>query len=135
MRRKEKGLCFGGNEKFTQGHKCQTPKIFFIDNVNNTNTNNTVEEETDSDHEETYELVKLENYSHGEHENFLHVFMGWSTPHTMRVAARIRSVEVVVLIDKGSTYNFINDKVAKLLRLPVIRTKIFSVKIANGGKL
>ena len=53
----------------------------------------------------------------------------------MRVTARIGSVEVVVLIDRGSTHNFINDKVVELLQLPIILTKMFSIKILYGGKL
>lgn len=37
-----------------------------------------------------------------------------------------------MLIASGSTHNFINKKVASRLWLPVIPTKPFSVKVANG---
>ncbi|KAK4844271.1 hypothetical protein QYF36_018319 [Acer negundo] len=35
----------------------------------------------------------------------------------------------------GSTHNFINDKVADMLRLPVVLTEPFIVKVANGKPL
>jgi len=31
QKRREKGLCFGCNEKFTPGHRCHTPQAFSIE--------------------------------------------------------------------------------------------------------
>ncbi|KAJ0085655.1 hypothetical protein Patl1_07500 [Pistacia atlantica] len=53
----------------------------------------------------------------------------------MRVTAKIGTYEVVVLINNGSTHNFISDKVAALLRLPLVPTKPFNVRVANGQPL
>ena len=53
----------------------------------------------------------------------------------MRVTARIGQCEVVVLIDSGSTHNFISEKIANLLQLPMVPTKPFNVKVANDGPL
>ena len=53
----------------------------------------------------------------------------------MRVMARIGPYEVVVLIDSGSTHNFINKKMANMLQLPVLPTEPFNVKVANGEPL
>ena len=50
-----------------------------------------------------------------------HALTGWSTPWTMRVIAHIGNFEVVVLIDSESTHNFISDRVAHLLRLPMLK--------------
>jgi hypothetical protein len=51
-----------------------------------------------------------------------HALTGWSSPKTMRVAVKIRSLEVVALINSDSTHNFISERVARLLRLPVVVT-------------
>ncbi|KDO41655.1 hypothetical protein CISIN_1g043220mg, partial [Citrus sinensis] len=51
------------------------------------------------------------------------------------VATKIRFHEVVILISSGSTANFVSDKVAALLPLPMMPTKPFSVRIANGAHL
>ena len=42
---------------------------------------------------------------------------------------------MVVLIDSGSTYNFISEKMASMLQLPVIPTYSFHVRVANGEPL
>ena len=53
----------------------------------------------------------------------------------MRVSAKIGPYNIVVLIDSGSTYNFINNRLANLLQLPVLPTSGFLVKVANGETL
>ena len=65
----------------------------------------------------------------------LHALIGWTAPKTMRVMAMIESLEMVVLIDNGSTHNFIGARVAHLLRLPVVPTKEYTVRVANGERL
>ncbi|KAK0603526.1 hypothetical protein LWI29_005918 [Acer saccharum] len=53
----------------------------------------------------------------------------------MRVMAKIGPDEVVVLIDSGFTHNFINERVANMLQLPVVPTEPFNVKVANRRPL
>ena len=65
----------------------------------------------------------------------LHALMGWTVPKTIRIAARIGAYDVVVLINSGSTHNFINERMANLLRLPVVPTESFMVRVANGENL
>ncbi|KAH9722902.1 hypothetical protein KPL70_006891 [Citrus sinensis] len=65
----------------------------------------------------------------------IHALTRWSSPQTMRVAASIKSQSIVVLIDSGSTHSFLNEKVASTLRLPVVPTKSFTVRVANGERL
>jgi len=56
-------------------------------------------------------------------------------PKTMRISAKIGSHLVIVLIDSGSTHNFISERMANLLRLPVVPTNTLSVRVANGESL
>jgi hypothetical protein len=65
----------------------------------------------------------------------LHALSGLAAYKTMRVLAKIGPYEIVVLIDSGSTHNFISEKVASLLQLPVIPTDSFNVRVANGRPL
>ena len=65
----------------------------------------------------------------------LHALTGWTSPKTMRLEAKIGNVVAAVLIDSGSTYNFISEKMANLLRLPVVPTETFIVHVANGEQL
>lgn len=50
----------------------------------------------------------------------------------IRLFAKIRTNVAVVLIDSGSTHNFISERLASILQLPVTPIKTFDVKVANG---
>jgi hypothetical protein len=52
----------------------------------------------------------------------LHALIGWSAPRTMRVDAKVGFFDVMVLIDSGSTHNFMSTRMIDLLRLPVVPT-------------
>lgn len=121
QKRRAQGLCFNCNEKFTFGHKCQRPQLLLL--------------EGDGDFKECIEEEEDQTERPAEPEISLHALTGWSTPRTMRVMARIGSVELAVLIDSGSTHNFISSKIADKLQLPVIPTEMFTVRVANGNKL
>ncbi|KAJ8749838.1 hypothetical protein K2173_013241 [Erythroxylum novogranatense] len=64
-----------------------------------------------------------------------HYMPSQDTTRTMRISAKVGSSELIVLIDSDSTHNFINEKIAGFLKLPVAQTKPFNVKVANGGHL
>ena len=49
--------------------------------------------------------------------------------------AKIGLYEMVVLIDNGSTHNFISEKMANMFQLPVVPTKSFNVRVVNGEPL
>jgi predicted aspartyl protease len=70
-----------------------------------------------------------------EPEITLYALTGWAAPKTMRITARIRSSDVIALIDSGSTHNFISKRLANALRIPVVPTASFTVQVANGEKL
>jgi len=70
-----------------------------------------------------------------EPEITLHALTGWITPKTMCVSEKMGSHEVMVLIDNESTHNFISNHLASTLRLPVIPTESFHVRVANGEGL
>ena len=48
---------------------------------------------------------------------------------------KVGNHEMVVLINSKFTHNFISEKMATRLQLPVVPTKPFTVKVANGAPL
>ena len=65
----------------------------------------------------------------------LHALSGWSAHNTMKVIIKIGVHELVALIDSGSTHNFISERMANLMQLPICPTEPFHVKVANGKSL
>nr|TKS07906.1 hypothetical protein D5086_0000109460 [Populus alba] len=101
-----------------QGHKCRGPQLLLLEGSYNSND----EEEANK---ETIIEPKISS----------HALTGWTTSKTMRVLARIGPCKVAILINSGSTHNFISEKIANLLQLAVVPTRPFNVKVANGNPL
>ena len=61
----------------------------------------------------------------------LYALLGSPSPGTMRVLGRINHQELIILIDKGSTHNFLDTSMWILLKLPLSIKDSFDVKIAG----
>lgn len=65
----------------------------------------------------------------------LHELTGLQGHNTMRVATRLGSCWAIILVDSGSTRNFIDTKLVNRLSLPVISQEQLKVSVANGSCL
>ena len=123
--RREKGLCFNCDEKFGPGHRCK--KLFFIEACLD-------EEQMDIGEEDETDEIQLEEMD----ENLsisLHAIAGTPTPQTMRVKANVEGKVVIILIDTGSTHNFMSENMAARLKLQPSGTAKFNVTVASGEKI
>lgn len=120
--RRQRGLCFNCDEKFSPGHRCK--KLFLIEGV--------YEEE---------EIGRLEDGepNYGEEEDVpeisLHAIAGIPKPQTMRIKGVIQKNRIIMLVDSGSTHNFLSVDVASQLGLHPDKNTSFEVLVANGEKL
>lgn len=62
----------------------------------------------------------------------LYALLGSPSLGIMRVFGRINHRELVILIDTGSTHNFLDTSIWMMLKLPLSTKDSFEVKIANG---
>ncbi|CAK9168996.1 unnamed protein product [Ilex paraguariensis] len=102
QRRHEKGLCFYCDERFTLGHKCWTSHLLLIKNIH---------EEGKGFLEEDHLWTKDDMQTDVISEISLHALSRWNALRAMRIVGHIFKKPVLVIIDSGSTHNFINDKV------------------------
>ncbi|KAL5858008.1 hypothetical protein ACOSQ3_005466 [Xanthoceras sorbifolium] len=65
----------------------------------------------------------------------LNAISGTSRPSTMRLMAWIGSSEVSLLVDSGSSHNFINMNTVKKLGMKGTAIEAFDVRVANGERL
>jgi len=107
--KREKGLFYSCDRKYTKGHKCAEKKLFYID----------CEEEEEKEQERSKEEdILQEQRLYEEQINptiSCNALVGITTPQTIKIEGQIKKKKVIVLIDSGSTHNFIHCKVAKEL--------------------
>eukprot|EP00253_Pinus_taeda_P017410 PITA_17410 len=106
--RRRKGLCYYYDEKYSLGHKCKEPKFFQIDATNHSSSKEAPpfkgQKGEDEDNHPENELLATPK----EPVISLHALAGISSPQTLKIRSFIKHHPVVVLIDSGSTHNFIH---------------------------
>jgi hypothetical protein len=104
--RKEKGLFFNCDNKYSKGHKCGEKKLFYID------CEEEEEQEQEPSQDENVDAISCEELTP---TILCNALAGISTPQTLKIEGYIKKKKVIVLIDSGSTHNFIHYKLAKAL--------------------
>ena len=62
--------------------------------------------------------------------------LAWiTTPQTLKIEGHIKKKKVIVLIDSGSTHNFIHCEIAKELNWFLYPTPECQVMVSNGGTI
>jgi hypothetical protein len=104
--KKSKVLCFNCDSKCSKGHKCGENKLFYID----------CEEEEEQEQEPSQDKNVEEIYSKESTPMIsCNALARISTLQTLKIEGYIKNKKVIVLIDSGSTHNFIHYKLAKAL--------------------
>ena len=85
-----------------------------------------VQEEECSPSKSSFELINQPA------EITLYALLGNPSLGTTWVLGRINQQELVILIDRGGTHNFLDPSIWMLLKLPMYIEDSFEVKIANG---
>ncbi|KAD6454658.1 hypothetical protein E3N88_09364 [Mikania micrantha] len=116
-----KGECFRCGDKYRPGHRCKTGTLKILEAEEETDESPPAAQQPDfvSDPEETAEIS-------------LHAILGKPHPTTMKVQGKINSTEVLILIDGGSTHNFISEILVRELHIPTQPVAPFGVQIGNG---
>ncbi|KAF5454428.1 hypothetical protein F2P56_024094 [Juglans regia] len=88
-----------------------------------------------SEKEEENQQIQILSSSKDELEISLAAIAGTPTMRTMRLVGRIKGEQVVILLDSGSSHNFIDTSLASKLQLPVDYLVNLKVRVANGQGL
>ncbi|KAA0054137.1 Ty3/gypsy retrotransposon protein [Cucumis melo var. makuwa] len=131
--RKEKGLCFHCNEKYSADHKCKMKELrelrmFVV-----------------AGEDEEYEMIKEKEPAVKEFislevkennqtviELSINLVVGLNDPGTMKVKGRINNKEIVVMINCGATHNFISEKLVKSLPITIKETAHYGVILGSS---
>jgi Retroviral aspartyl protease/Retrotransposon gag protein len=121
QQRRQAGLCFNCDEKYNRHHKCQgRATLLYLDGIE------------DDPGECDEDRTRIEP---AEPEISLNALLGRYCPKSMRMIGCIHSSPVQVLIDGGSTNNFISSRAAHFINLTASTTTPFRVRVGNGATL
>ena len=132
--RRKKGLCMWCSQKFTRGHTCLRSQLYQLLTEDPDDGMGGLEDIVDCRDKLTGEMQK-EGDEDSSPVISLHALMGTEGCQTMRVMGRIKKQNLVVLIDSGSTHNFLDQTVVKRLKCTTKSIVGVKVTVANGDAL
>ncbi|RWV81670.1 hypothetical protein GW17_00056890 [Ensete ventricosum] len=123
-KRSAKGLCWHCDESWSHEHHCKKGRLLMIEPVEDEDSE-PFEEGLEPEEEAIEEEPQPVDYT-------VHALAGYSNPWTMKVGGLLKQQPITVLIDTGSTNNFLNSKVAACLALQIEGCNKFDVKVVDG---
>jgi len=133
--RRDKGLCYNCDENWNSVHKCKSPKLFLMHGGESFTDENLEELSCDDSVEGCDSQAAPIVTEVPEPEISLHAIAGAINPNTMRLIGWIKHQRVVILLDSGSTHNFLDPSILRKLFLPVDATMQLQVRVANGARV
>ncbi|XP_016186033.1 uncharacterized protein LOC107627725 [Arachis ipaensis] len=126
--KREKGLCYYCDEKWSPGHRCKTSCYLLIGD----------EEMQEILKEPEPAVIQITNEEQpvvvgpAQPEISFNAMVGQYQPTTFRLKGSYKGHEVMVLIDGGSSHNFVKANVAEKLDFPIQQTTPLQVLVGNG---
>ncbi|VFQ74333.1 unnamed protein product [Cuscuta campestris] len=115
-----RGECYFCPQKWSRGHRCNGRYYLLV---------------TNEDDEEGTEITEEHEALFEGDVSVLQSLAGSTTPRSIRLKAEIKGQIVDVLVDGGSTHNFIHPKTAERLQLALVNIEAFRVYVGNGDSL
>ena len=134
--RREKGLCYNCDDKWNPGHRCKGGILLLI--ADNPETEEETRESCVDSITTSEEAPRDQSQllSDDPHPHIsLHALSGLPSSDTFRLSGIIKHAPITVLIDSGSTHNFLQHRIAQFLHLPTQTTTPLQVLVGNGSVL
>jgi hypothetical protein len=131
--RQLKGLCYNCDDKYFPGHKCNEKNIFMA--ISEDISEDNVETPLVSESLETTNITPPSNLPEGEPVISLNALTGFSTPQTLKLIGYIKHRKITILVDSGSTHNFIHHRIAQETHCYIHVVNHFQIMIVNGGSM
>jgi hypothetical protein len=105
-----KGLCYNCDEKYFSGHKCKEQKCFMA--ISEDISEEDEETPSVSESPESTDITPPLDPLEVEPTISLNALTGFSIPQTLKLISHIKHRKVIILVDSGSTHNFIHRHIA-----------------------
>ena len=122
--RRNNGLCFKCGEKFGQGHQCKMKHLNFM----------LYEKDEDAKFQDaSREQDELSGHSRESMEVSLNAFSNSLRRNTILLQGKLVERTVKILVDTGSSYNYMHHKRVSEQAIPHEYVKPFTVTIGDGS--
>lgn len=119
--RRKQNLCFNYDEIYHVGHRCKKSFVILVEEDFNEEE---VELSPEEMEEEESEMVVT-----------LNAVAGRKIPNTIKIPGRVGQEKINILINLGSTHNFLDPEIAHKVGCCSEKTHIFLVTIVNGSRV
>jgi hypothetical protein len=133
VERQLKGLCYNCDEKYFPGHKCKEQNIFMA--ISEDISEEDVETPLVSKSPEITDITPPSDPPELEPVISLNALIGFSTPQTLNLIGYIKHRKIIILVDSGSTHNFIHHCIAQETHCYIDVVNNFQIMIVNGGSM
>jgi hypothetical protein len=128
-----KGLCYNCDDKYFPGHKFKEQNIFMA--ISEDILEEDVEAPLMSESPETTDITPPSDPPEVEPVITLNALTGFSAPQTLKLIGYINHRKVIILVDSGSTHNFIHRCISQETHCYIHAVNNFQIMIANGGSM
>jgi hypothetical protein len=133
VERQLKGLCYNCDDKYFPGHKCKEQKMFMA--ISKDISEEDIETPLVSESPKTPDITPPLDPPEVEPVISLNALTGFSAPQTLKLIGYIKHRKVIILVDSGSTHNFIHRRIAQETHCYIHVINNFQIMIANGGSM
>jgi hypothetical protein len=133
VERQLKGLCYNCDEKYFSGHKCKEQNIFMA--ISEDFSEENAEAPLVSVSPEPTDITPPSEPLEVEPVISLNSLTGFSTPQTLKLIGYIKHRKVIILVDSGSTHNFIHRCIAQETSFYIRAVNNFQIMISNAGSM
>jgi len=128
-----KGLCYNCDDKYFPGHKCKEKNLFMA--IYEDISEEDVETPLVSESPEITDITPPSDPPEVEPIISLNALTGFSTLQTLKLIGYIKHQKVIIMVDSGSTHNFIHCLIAQETHCYIHAVNNFQIMIANGGSM
>jgi hypothetical protein len=128
-----KGLCYNSDDTYFPGHKCKEQNIFL--SISEDVSKEDVEALLVYVSPETTNIIPPSDPPKVEPIILLNSLTGFSAPQTLKLIGYIKHRKVIILVDSGSTHNFIHRRITQETNCYIHAINNFQIMIVNGGSM
>jgi hypothetical protein len=128
-----KGFCYNCDDKYFPSHKCTEQNLCM--GIHKDISKEDVETPLVSESPETTDISPPSNPPEVESVISLNALTVLSAPQTLKLISYIKHRKVIILVDNGSTHNFIYHCISQETHFYIHAINNFQIMIANGGSM